>query len=43
MNICYIPQLTDEVTKEYNADEYMTLYSSVPMNIKVYSSVTPNQ
>jgi hypothetical protein len=23
MNIRYIPRLTDEETKEYNADEYM--------------------
>lgn len=35
--------ITDEVTEEYNSDEYMTLYSSVPMNIKLYSSVTSNR
>jgi hypothetical protein len=43
MNISYIPQLTDEVTEEYNSDEYMTRYSSVLRNIQIYSSVTRNQ
>jgi hypothetical protein len=43
MNIHYIPQLTDEGIEEYNTDEYMPLYSSVPRNIKVYYSVTPNR
>jgi hypothetical protein len=42
-NIVYIPQLIDETTMEYKVDEYMTLYSSVPKNIKLYSSVTCNQ
>jgi hypothetical protein len=37
--LAYILQLTDEATEEYNTDEYMSLYSSVPRNIKVYSSV----
>jgi hypothetical protein len=30
-------------TGEYNVDEYMPLYSSVPRNIKVNSSVMSNQ
>jgi hypothetical protein len=42
-NIAYIPQLTDETIEEYNTDEYMILYSSVPMNIILYSSVTYNR
>jgi hypothetical protein len=36
MKISYLPQLTDEETEEYNADEYMTIYSSIPRNMKVY-------
>jgi hypothetical protein len=42
MNISYISRLTGEVTKEYNSDEYMSLYSLVPRNIQIYSSVTSN-
>jgi hypothetical protein len=42
-DIDYIPWLTDEATEEYNANEYMSLYLSVPMNIKVYFSVTCNR
>jgi hypothetical protein len=30
---------TDGITEEYNTDNYMLLYSSVPKNIRVYSSV----
>jgi hypothetical protein len=43
MNVAYILQLTDEAIEEYNADEYMILYSSVLINIKIYSSVTCNR
>jgi hypothetical protein len=32
----YIPRLSNETTEEYNVDEYMTLYSSVPWNIRGY-------
>jgi hypothetical protein len=35
--------LTDETIVEYKIDEYMSLYSSVLRNIKVYFSVTCNQ
>jgi hypothetical protein len=35
--------ITDEVTEEYNADKYMSLHSSVPMNIKVYFSIITNR
>jgi hypothetical protein len=35
MNVGYIPRLTDEPTEEYNTDEYMPLYSSVPRNIYI--------
>jgi hypothetical protein len=41
-NIIYIPRLTDKTTVEYKADEYMALSSSVPRNIKLYSSITCN-
>jgi hypothetical protein len=43
MNISYIPRLTDEVSEKYNSDEYMSLYSSIARNIKLYSSVMSNQ
>jgi hypothetical protein len=33
MKMCYIPQLIDKQTEEYNADEYMPPYSSVSRNI----------
>jgi hypothetical protein len=38
-NIVYIPQLTDEHTEKYKVKEYMDLYSSIPRNIILYSSV----
>jgi hypothetical protein len=31
MNVCYIPQLTDEPTEEYNVNQYMSLYLLVPI------------
>jgi hypothetical protein len=43
MNIVYIHQLTDESTKERNSDEIKSSYSSVPMNVMIYSSVTWNR
>jgi hypothetical protein len=39
-NVGYIPCLTEESTKEYNADEYMPLYSPVSRNVELYSLVT---
>jgi hypothetical protein len=42
-NLVYPPRLTNEETEEYNTDEYMTLYSSVPRNIKLYSSIMYNR
>jgi hypothetical protein len=34
-NIGYIPQLTDEPTEEYNADEYMPIYSPATSNRQI--------
>jgi hypothetical protein len=42
-NIVYIYQLTDERTEEYKVNEYMTLYSLIPRNIKLYYLVTCNR
>jgi hypothetical protein len=38
-NIVEIRQLTNESTEEYNSDEFKSTYSSVPMNVTIYSSV----
>jgi hypothetical protein len=34
----YISRLINKTTEKYNTDKYMSLYSSVPMNIRVYLS-----
>jgi hypothetical protein len=34
----YISRLINKIIEKYNTDKYMSLYSSVPMNIRVYLS-----
>jgi hypothetical protein len=43
MNIVYIRQLTEESTDEHNSDKIKLSYSSVLMNVTIYSSVMWNR
>jgi hypothetical protein len=41
--IAQIHRLTDESTNKRNSNEFKLSYSSVPMNLTIYSSVTYHQ